>query len=517
MGALSGHPRGLYMLFFAEMWERFSYYGMRALLVLYMTQGFLKYNDENAYAIYGAYTGLVYAAPVIGGLLADQILGYRRAIILGGTLMALGHLLMTQENSFMFFTALALIICGNGFFKPNISSVVGQLYEEGDPKRDSGFTIFYMGINLGAGLAPILCGLVAEHFGRTSMIDGKEVVEKAFHYGFGLATIGMILGLIVFILGQGVLGDRGLPPSQEKLKKWGLPIYVSSILIAPMIGMLLQYHSAVGYLLIGTGVLTLGSLFAVALREEKVARQRMFVVFALMFFQMVFWSFFEQAGSSLTLFAERNVHRTILGNEVPSAALQSVNPIFIWIFGPLFAGLWMKLDAKRRDPSAPTKFGLGLLQLGLGFGAIWLGAKLADSQGMVLLIFLILGYMLHTTGELCLSPVGLSMVTKMAPGRIVGMVMGAWFLSTAFANYLAGIIASFTGVGEGHGGGDSAAAAASESVRIYGDVFGKIAVAAIVVSLLAFALSPILSKWMHMDKIMKPRDGHLTDVHEELA
>lgn len=516
MGALSGHPRGLYMLFFAEMWERFSYYGMRALLVLYMTQGFLKYNDENAYAIYGAYTGLVYAAPVIGGLLADQILGYRRAIILGGSLMAGGHLLMTQENSFAFFTALALIICGNGFFKPNISSMVGKLYEPGDSKRDAGFTIFYMGINLGAGLAPVLVGLVADKYATRTMIDGKEVVEKAFHYGFGLATIGMIAGLIVFILGQGVLGDRGLPPNQEKLKKYALPIYVSSILIAPMVGFLLQFHSLVGYLLIGTGILTLGSLFAVALKEEKVARQRMFVVFSLMFFQMVFWAFFEQAGSSLTLFAERNVHRSVLGAEVPTAALQAVNPVFIWIFGPLFAALWVKLGAQKRDPSAPTKFGFGLLQLSLGFAVIWLGSMMADSSGKVLLLFLIFGYMGHTTGELCLSPVGLSMVTKMAPMRIVGMVMGAWFLSIAFANYLAGIIASFTGVSEG-GGKESVVPAATETVKVYGGVFGTIAVAAFVASLLAFALSPILTKWMHMDELGKSNDKHLTDVHEELA
>lgn len=516
MGALSGHPRGLYMLFFAEMWERFSYYGMRALLVLYMTQGFLKYNDENAYAIYGAYTGLVYAAPVIGGLLADQILGYRRAIILGGSLMAAGHLLMTQENPYAFFTALALIICGNGFFKPNISSLVGKLYEPGDSKRDAGFTIFYMGINLGAGLAPVLCGIVANKFATKSIVDGKEIIDKAFHYGFGLATIGMILGLIVFTLGQGVLGDRGLPPSKERLKKWGLPIYVCSVLIAPMIGLLLQYHDVVGYLLIATGILTLGSLFAVALKEEKIARQRMFVVFSLMFFQMVFWAFFEQAGSSLTLFAERNVHRSVLGAEVPTAALQAVNPVFIWIFGPLFAALWVKLGAKRRDPSAPTKFGYGLLQLAAGFAVIWLGAQTADSTGKVLLLFLILGYMGHTTGELCLSPVGLSMVTKMAPARIVGMLMGAWFLSIAFANYLAGIIASFTGVSEG-GGKETVVPPATQTVKVYGDVFGKIAVAAFVASLLAFILSPILTRWMHMDLLGKEADNHKTDIHEELA
>jgi POT family proton-dependent oligopeptide transporter len=515
MGALTGHPRGLYMLFFAEMWERFSYYGMRALLVLYMTQGFLKYSDGDAYAIYGAYTGLVYALPVLGGLLADQVLGYRRAIILGGSLMAAGHLLMTIEDKFAFYTALALIICGNGFFKPNISSLVGKLYPEGDPKRDAGFTIFYMGINLGAGLAPILCGLVAAQFATKSMVDGKEVVNQAFHYGFGLATIGMILGLIVFSVFQGVLGDKGLPPNREMLKKWGIPIYASSMLIAPMIALLLQYDELVGYLLGATAILTLGSLIAVAMREEKVARQRMFTVFVLMFFHMVFWAFFEQAGSSLTLFAERNVYRSILGWQVPTAALASINPIFIWIFGPLFATLWTMLGAKKRDPSAPTKFGWALLQIGLGFFIIWIGSKMADAQGMVLLLFLILGYMFHTTGELCLSPVGLSMVTKMSPARIVGMMMGAWFLSIAMANYLAGIIAKFTGVSEG--GGDKAQVpSATESVMVYGDVFIKIAIASVVAAILCFVLSPILTKWMHLDKLGKTEE-HFTDAHEEIA
>jgi POT family proton-dependent oligopeptide transporter len=516
MGALSGHPRGLYMLFFAEMWERFSYYGMRALLVLYMTQGFLKFPDKNAFAVYGAYTSLVYASPIIGGLLADQILGYRRAIILGGSLMAAGHLLMTQENSYMFFTALALIICGNGFFKPNISSLVGKLYGEGDPKRDAGFTIFYMGINLGAGLAPILCGIAADYFGRKTMVDGKEVIEKAFHYGFGLATIGMIMGLIVFTLGQNVLGDKGLPPNREKLAKWGIPIYISSIVVAPMIAILLQYGSFVGYLLIGFGVLTLSSLIGLALKEERVPRQRMFVIFSLMFFHMIFWAFFEQAGSSLTLFAERNVNRTFMGSEIPTATLQAVNPVFIWVFGPLLASLWVSLANKKKDPAAPYKFALGIFQLGLGFGLIWLSTLMADSSGKTMLLFLILGYLGHTTGELCISPVGLSTVTKMAPVRIVGLMMGAWFLSNAFANYLAGMIAALTGVEEG-GGKQAETATAVESLAVYGDVFGKIAISAVVVSLLCLVLAPFLTKMMHLDKLAKGLDEHLTDVHEELA
>jgi POT family proton-dependent oligopeptide transporter len=277
----------------------------------------------------------------------------------------------------------------------------------------------------------------------------------------------------------------------------------------------LQYSSVVGYLLIGVGVLTLSSLIGLAMKEERIPRQRMFVVFILMFFHMMFWAFFEQAGSSLTLFAERNVNRTFMGSEIPTATLQAINPIFIWVFGPLLASLWVSLAAKRKDPAAPFKFALGIFQLGLGFGVIWLSTLVADSSGKTMLLFLILGYLGHTTRELCISPVGLSTVTKLAPVRIVGLMMGAWFLSNAFANYLASAIAALTGVEEG--GKSDKAAAATETLAVYGDVFGKIAVSAFIISVLCLVMAPFLTKMMHLESINKNPDEHLTDSHEAIA
>lgn len=847
---LFGHPTGLFTLFFAEMWERFSYYGMRALLVFYMIKGFLGYGDNEAYAVYGAYTALVYATPFIGGMLADRLLGARRAVVLGGLLMAAGHLAMTVENEVVFFIALALLICGNGFFKPNISTIVGELYPKGSGKKDGGFTIFYMGINLGAAMSPVICGYVGETYG--------------WHYGFGLATAGMLVGVAVFvaptlltqllILGGAVstavampflcdtwlqfgvriflgvslaaagliafvaLGRGGLPekagtaPSEDRLSGPAFPAlrehavtYYLAIIAAilavqqlaapasmeawmlagvagaaillpwvsaryavlvcvagaiPTIVLLVRRSEVAGFLLFGFGALAFWSLIREASRSKKIERDRMFVVLILMFFSMLFWAFFEQAGSSVNNFTDRNIdrvfeertiaeadigteplefriptrtddpklaalpllsqeqlgypcdtaafeqihhamkrqaaekakekeepekeepwgpqltkaiealleereakddgqesqasgqvtvsvsispesakedgtkelsytfartgattaaltvnfdvsgtatldddysqsgaasfdddsgtvtieagkssttinitptddskteqdetivltiaasedaeyavgdtseatgtiedvdkvftitHLTALrdeaakdeatfedktiswtvteehlgmgvgGAEIPASEFQAANPIFILLFGLVFSGLWGLLGSLRIEPSTPVKFSLGLLQLGLAFGVFWYGAQVADDRGMVLMYWLLLGYLLQTTGELCLSPVGLSMVTKLSPTRMVSTVMGAWFLATAFSNFLAGIIATFTGV-EHEGGGEQVIPAPSETVDLYGDVFGTIGLTAMASALVCFILSPLLSRWMH--------------------
>ena len=599
---LFGHPTGLFTLFFAEMWERFSYYGMRALLIFYMIKGFLSYSDNQAYAVYGAYTALVYATPFIGGILADKLLGARKAVIVGGALMASGHLLMTLENESTFFMALALLIVGNGFFKPNISTIVGSLYPDGSGKKDAGFTIFYMGINLGAAMSPLLCGYIGETYG--------------WHYGFGLATVGMLVGLAVFWapsrLAQALIGLAALvtaggmfvierdPISLSinvfvglallasataavmALNKGGLPdwageapkdppggkkaefgIYGALILVVPLIALLVGQSELAGYVLSIFGAIALGFLVREAFRSPKVARERLFVVFILMFFSMLFWAFFEQAGSSVSNFTDRNVDRVVEesvitpdmvgqemtiemnqewlgrpmegedlftlpqldgardegggtatrtvtvtqgmvgmgvgGTEIRASKFQAANPIFILLFGLGFSWLWGFLGARKMEPSIPVKFGLGLLQLGLGFAVLYYGAANADDRGMTTMAFLLLGYLLHTTGELCLSPVGLSMVTKLSPKRIVSTVMGAWFLATAFSSYLAGLIAQLTGVEHG-GDGESLIPAPQETVGIYGDVFGKIAIAAIVSAFIVLAISPLLKKWMHMDQ-----------------
>jgi dipeptide/tripeptide permease len=754
---LFGHPTALFTLFFAEMWERFSYYGMRALLVFYMIKGFLGYSDGEAYRIYGAYAGMVYMTPFFGGMIADRLLGTRRAVILGGVLMGLGHLAMGVEESTAFYVALALLIVGNGFFKPNISTMLGTLYGDNDPRQDGGFTIFYMGINLGAAMAPLLCGYVGETYG--------------WHHGFRLATMGMMVGLAVFVvptvraqvlimlgalatlfmftplfmegitgtafampgivepiltviatvcimaggylsgvaldeseesktlesttsskrvaqvilvgsatptaiamvfmpdstiliavmafvalalmisvgiavmaLEQGGLpGAAGRAPDYAKLKRkiggvlpMDLAVYLGAFLIAPLFAVLvasnrtfkvipesvfapltestsalLQVGGTVlaemstlpGLILVVTGIGAVTYLMWESFRSSKMERERLWVVVVLMFFSMLFWAFFEQGGSSMNNFTDRNVDRvqeeqvvdaglvgqslTITinqeqlgrvnadpamkqgiadalreidskreavtgpertaradklaatvdfvmnepaltltgldalrdtdqteqtwkvgednigmgmgGTEIPASTYQSANAIFIVIFGLVFTGMWSYLGARGREPSTPVKFALGLAQLGLGFLALWWGAEFGDDgRGMTHMGWLLLAYLLFTTGELCLSPVGLSMVTKLSPTRLVSTAMGAWFLATAFSSLLASIIATFTGVS--HGGGASAGVPVpSETLHVYGDVFGVIACLIAVATIIMLALSPLLNKWTHTE------------------
>jgi POT family proton-dependent oligopeptide transporter len=447
----TGHPPGLYVLFFAEMWERFCYYGMRTLLVLYLTKELL-FKDEPAYGIYGAYTALVYAAPVIGGKMADNLLGYRRAVIMGGILMAIGEFLLvgngilSADNTFLF-VGMGVIIVGNGYFKANISSVVGKLYGQGDPRRDSGFTIFYMGINIGALLATTVCGFVGETFG--------------YKYGFGLAGVGMLLGIAVFVLGQPKLEGLGDPPDPVKLHEpWKGPLsrwhvtVIASLGVVPVLYWLLQNEGIVNWLLGATMIAVCGSLLVGAIQAGKkepaeqrtVQRDRIIALFVLMFFNTLFWALFEQAGTSLTLFADRAVDRRIdlLDWEMPTSNTQSFNPAFIIIFGSLFSWMWVKLDKAGLNPNIPMKFALGTLQLGCGFLLLLVGASMA-SDYKVALFFLVGMYLLHTTGELFVSPIGLSMVTKLAPAHLTGTVMGAWFLSFAFANKLGAQLAKLTG------------------------------------------------------------------------
>jgi POT family proton-dependent oligopeptide transporter len=478
-GLAAGHPRALPILFFAEMWERFCFYGMRTLLTLYMTRVFL-YGDERAFHVYGSYNSLVYLTPILGGLLADRLLGYRRSIVVGGLFMAAGEFALLVQNEFFFYGGMAFIIVGNGYFKPNISTLLGKLYAPGDARRDAGFGIFYMGINIGALTSTLACGYIGENYGWT--------------YGFGLAGIGMLCGLAVFGMGRQRLEGHGEVPSQARYGKWALPVLLLSLGVVPLISLLLQHHTVVFYLLIGTAVVVLGYLLYVSFTEEKVQRHRLWVILVLVLFHTTFWAFFEQAGSSLTLFTARNVDRDLWGWEFPATWGQFFNPFFIVLLTPVFAALWPFLSRVRKNPSIPNKFSLGLLQVGLGFGLLALSASFAV-EGQVSLLFLVVCYFLHTTGELCLSPVGLSMVTKLAPARMTGLVMGAWFLSISFAHYIAGAIAALTG---GAGGPlEGGAAAATESLAIYVGVFGQIAWIAAGTGVLLFLLSPLLRRWLH--------------------
>ena len=441
------HPPALWTLFMAEMWERFCYYGMRTLLTLFLVKSLLK-GDAEASLIYGAYTALVYAAPVLGGRMADSYLGYRYAIMLGAVLMAIGEFLMVAGTDMfgldaglresLMLIGMGGLIVGNGYFKANISTIVGKLYNDGDARRDSGFTIFYIGINIGALLATTVVAFVGETYG--------------FEYGFGLAGIGMLMGLFIFWGGREKYSHvPNIDITEAGREKWlGMErwktITVLSLLLIPLSYVLISQNEILQYLLLGIFVLVAYQLIASGIKEGKIWRDRMIALVIMMIVNVVFWSFFEQAGTSLTLFADRNVTREIFGWAMPASMTQFFNPFFIVTFGSLFTWMWMKLNQIGKNPSIPMKFSLGLLQLGAGFLVTVIGYQFLDeSTYAVPLLTLVFLYMLHTTGELFVSPIGLSMVTKLAPKKISGTAMGGWFLSFAMANFLAGQIAAITG------------------------------------------------------------------------
>ena len=480
-----GHPKGLFVCFATEMWERFSYYGMRALLILYLTKHW-EFTDATSYLIYGAYTSLVYIMPVFGGMLADQILGSKKAVTYGAILLVFGHLGMTVEsNEQIFYLSLALIVSGVGFLKPNISTMVGALYEEGDPRRDSGFTIFYMGINIGAFTATLLCGYLGEQVG--------------WAYGFGAAGIGMLFGLIIFLWGQKYLEGLAEPPSNKYLQKmngisyesWA---YISGIFMVLVTWFLVQNSQLVGQLLGGFGAIFIGAWLLYALfRCAPDERDRLIVVGILILFSLIFWALFEQAGSSLNILTDRGVNRVIFGWEVPASMFQSLNAGFIFTIAPLFAMLWIALAKRNMEPSTPIKFSIGIIFVGLGFLVLVYGMRL--SEGLQTGVFwIILIYLLHTLGELCLSPVGLSSVTKLSPQRIVGFMMGMWFFASAAGNYVAGLIARATASESSGVSNDVFNLAQKQSFM---DVYTDVGLMAIGCGIFLAILTPILKKLMH--------------------
>ena len=480
-----GHPKGLFVCFATEMWERFSYYGMRALLILYLTKHW-EFTDATSYLIYGAYTSLVYIMPVFGGMLADQILGSKKAVTYGAILLVFGHLGMTVEsNEQIFYLSLALIVSGVGFLKPNISTMVGALYEEGDPRRDSGFTIFYMGINIGAFTATLLCGYLGEQVG--------------WAYGFGAAGIGMLFGLIIFLWGQKYLEGLAEPPSNKYLQKmngisyesWA---YISGIFMVLITWFLVQNSQLVGQLLGGFGAIFIGAWLLYALfRCAPDERDRLIVIGILILFSLIFWALFEQAGSSLNILTDRGVNRVIFGWEVPASMFQSLNAGFIFTIAPLFAMLWIALAKRNMEPSTPIKFSIGIIFVGLGFLALVYGMR--SSEGLQTGVFwIILIYLLHTLGELCLSPVGLSSVTKLSPQRIVGFMMGMWFFASAAGNYVAGLIARATASDSSGVSNDVFDLTQKQSFM---DVYTDVGLMAIGCGIFLAILNPILKKLMH--------------------
>jgi POT family proton-dependent oligopeptide transporter len=500
--AFLGHPRGLLVCFATELWERFSFYGMKFLLLLYLTKYHL-FSDSNGLEVLGGYAALVYAMPVLGGLLADRYLGMRKAVVFGGVLLALGHLGMALEGEQArmvngqivrdeaalqaFYFSLALIVIGVGFLKPNISTIVGRLYSENDPRRDAGFTIFYMGINIGAFAATLVCGYLGETYG--------------WHYGFGVAGIGMVIGLVTFLSGQKHLHGLAEPHDTARLQRkspLGLSvehtIYLSGLLAVFAVWKMLQFHGAVGHMLNALSVaVLLGLGWFIAVKCNPVERSRMLVLVILTMSTVVFWALFEQAAASMTLYADRVLDRNIFGVEMTASQFGALNAFFIFLFAPLFAWLWLFLARRGLEPSTPVKFALGIAQAGLGFGALVIGAATPNEAGMVLGYWMVLAYLLHTTGELCLSPVGLSAVTKLAVPSVVGVMMGAWFLATAYSEFVAAQLAQLAAVETVNG----AVLDINAALASYTQLFSSLLYTGLGVAALLLPISPLLKKMMH--------------------
>jgi POT family proton-dependent oligopeptide transporter len=439
---LFGHPRGITTLFFTELWERFSYYGMRAILVLYMvapvSAGGLAFDVSKAAMIYGLYTMLVYMMSIPGGFISDRFLGARRSVLIGGIVIMIGHFTLALASVTTFFIGLILIILGTGLLKPNISTMLGSLYKPDDIRRDAGFSIFYMGINIGAALAPLICGFLAQSkiFREFLHVQGLEP-QSSWHWGFAAAGIGMLLGLIQYICQRKRLAHVGNRPKKK--------IDLSSDKNEPL-----------------------------TITEWK----RIGAIGVLFFFTILFWAIYEQGGSSLNLFADKLTRNEAFGFEYPSSWYQSLQAIYVILLAPLYAYLWVRLGDKQ--PSSPTKFALGLLLLGLGI-AVMVPASLLAAQGKVSPFWLFAVYFLQVAGELCLSPVGLSTVTKLAPARLLGLMMGVWFLAASFGNLLAGLLAGFF---------------KEDNINILVTMFGSMGAAAIIAAIILLLLRPFVCKLM---------------------
>jgi POT family proton-dependent oligopeptide transporter len=449
-----GHPRGLSTLFFTEMWERFSYYGMRGILLLFLVNsvatGGFGMTDRIGAAIYGLYVGMVYLMALPGGWIADRILGQRQAVFVGGCFITAGHFSMAVPTVATFYLGLCLIIIGTGLLKPNVSAMVGDLYPEGGARRDAGFSVFYSGINTGALFGPLVCGFLGERIN--------------WHLGFGAAGVGMVLGLVQYRFGGKYLGNAGLrqvdeagdPARHTAIRSLtvGLASCAGVVLLAALLQTAGILHltlygvaQGTGFFMLGLAILYFGSVLLFS-RLSVAEKKRVAVVFVFFMAAVFFWAGYEQAGSSMNLFAERLTNRVLGGWEMPASWLQSVNPIFVIAFGPVFGTLWVRL--RSREPSAPAKMGYGLVFLAGGFLLLAWAATFTLGGGKVSMMWLVGAYFLHTVGELCLSPVGLSSVTKLVPRRLVGQMMGTWFMGTALGNLIAGLAAGgFAGMGTG--------------------------------------------------------------------
>lgn len=472
-------PSGLKCLFFVEMWERFGFYCVQALLVLFLTKAY-HFKDTQAYDLFSAASALIYATPVIGGYLADKILGFRRAVLFGTILYTIGYFLLATTKTTLIYPALALLICGNGFFKSCVSSLLGTLYHDNDPRRDSGFTIFYMGINIGSVASPIICTWLAMQYG--------------WGYGFAAAGVGMLFCLTFIAFGFKTLGNHGLPPQKNSNKTYfgfsRQALVILGVLVALAFFTFLMHHShLVDQAFNIFSIITLIVILTITFRYPREQRNKMLVLITLMVFSVLFWAAYTQMFTSLTLFTDQIVNRQFLGWTVPTAMFQSVNPFFIITLSPFLAMLWIRLNGTRADFSAPAKFALAIILMSVAFLILPIGIQLAAKNGLVSMAWINSSYFLITVGELCLSPVGLSIVTVLAPAEITGMMMGVWFLCLADAYALGGYLADLTSI-------PSNVTDPAIMGKIYGHVYTKLGLATLALGLVLMLLTPKLRKMM---------------------
>ena len=473
-------PKALYVLFLTEMWERFGFYTMITLFVLYLTKE-MQLNDSDAFLIFGAYTSFVYLSTVAGGILADRLLGFRVAILTGAAMMALGYLLLLIQSEAIMYLGLGILVVGNGFFKPNIAGLLGTFYHQDDPRRDSGFTLFYMGINLGAFIASLGAGYIATSYGYTA--------------AFAVAGVGKLLSITTFLSGRRYLDDHGFAPEGISLRQAciaGLPCWLflaAGILGAVgMASFLIQHGTLAGEILAVVGLLATVYFAYEITREKPALRPRLFGMLVLFFFAVIFFAVYQQSGLSVTLFNERSVDLKVFGHLLPPSDVLSLNPLFILLLSPIFAWVWLRMTARGFNPSFPFKFALGLFFIGLAFLILRLGGLTTGADEKVALYWMVLFFLVYTMGELSLSPVGLAMVSALAPQRLAGFAMGMWLLSIAAANYIGGVIARLSSVPEG--------TPADKERLIYESAFTDYGLIAIAASLLLFALLPVLQRMM---------------------
>jgi POT family proton-dependent oligopeptide transporter len=471
-------PKGLYVLFSTELWERFGFYTVQTILILYLTKGLL-FSDHDANLLYAAFAALLYLTPTFGGYIADKYLGFQKAIIIGGILFMLGYFLMATHQHILFFLGLSILIAANGFFKPNVSSIVGTLYRDDDPRRDSGFTLFYMGINIGAVIPPLFSGTLVEHYG--------------WHAGFFTAALGMIICLFTFIIGKRRFDNKGLAPADSPLNKDQLArqkfyflFAVGLVVAVACFYLALSFPETTSILVVIAAVVFVGFIIFSMLGEAKAARHKMYASLVLMVISVAFWALYNQTFTSLTLFADRNMVPYIWGFRVDAEFMQGFNPFFIIILSPLVSKLWIYLGKRNLTLSFPMKFSLGVLLVSLGFLVLGLGTQFFAHAAVVSPWWLVMGYFLQTSGELLLSPIGLSMITVLSPKHMVGMMMGVWFFSISSGYAAAGYLANLAAVPE-H-------TSKIASLAIYNHAFWLFGGVSLVLSLLTFFLIPSLKR-----------------------